>query len=308
MKRVLAATLATLIAGFSFARWCPSRTAAEPSYSPSVRAAFRLKYYPPSGWIQHYLGDDRYKINGKVWKVVSTQLDTYYHRPSCPNMLRQPAGIVIGFASADEAIEGGYRPDPVCRPDVSRVEYTRVQVEIRPQGGENASAGAGVTTINRGRAAQRIMLADGVSTVLLPPNWRRTQSGRGTIAGYSSRGDTLQPLNGRGIVRFDFVTAPGGVNAEPYFLTPTAFTSGLDTLNRQGGATSQVADIRKNAVFSAGRAGGLNGVALKPRPGARIPGLSDRTIVVARDSKIYVIGIGSTAPGAQVALRSFQPR
>jgi hypothetical protein len=304
MKRVLAVTLATLIAGLSFACWYPSRMSAEPSYSPSVRQAFRLKYYPPPGWIQHYLGDDRYKINGKVWKVVSTQLDTYYHRPSCPNMLRQPAGIVIGFASADEAIEGGYRPDPTCRPDVPHVEYTRVRVEIQTQ---STGTGGGLTTVNRGRAAQRITLADGVSTVLLPPNWRRTQSGRRTIAGYSSLADTLQPLNGRGTVRFSFVTAPGGVNAAP-FLTPTAFRAGFNTLNRQGGATSQAANIVNNAILSAGRAGGLSGVALRPRPGVRIPELADRTVVVARGSKIYVVEVQSTAPGAQAVLRSFQPR
>src|SRR5690606_12189929 len=68
---------------------------AYPTTSPSARQAVRLKYHPPKNWLRHYLGDDRYKIAGKVWKVVSTQLDTYYHRPDCPNMLRQPAGIAI---------------------------------------------------------------------------------------------------------------------------------------------------------------------------------------------------------------------
>jgi hypothetical protein len=220
-------------------------------------------------------------------------------------MLRQPAGIVIGFPSGAEAIEGGYRPDPTCRPDEPHVEYSRVRVEIRPQ--SSGSSSGGVTTVNRGRSAQRIVLADNVSTVLLPPNWRRTQSGRRTVAGYSSLGDTLQPLNGRGAIRFNFVTAPGGVNAEP-FLTPTAFRAGFNSLNRQGGATAQANNIMNNVTLSAGRVGGLSGVALRPRPGVRIPELSDRTTIVGRGSKIYVIEQQTTAPGAQVILRSFQPR
>lgn len=83
-----------------------------PSTSPSAKAAAKLKYHPPSGWINHYLPDDRFKISGGTWKYVSTEMDEYYHRPDSPLMLQQPAGIVIGFASAADAEEAGYRPAP----------------------------------------------------------------------------------------------------------------------------------------------------------------------------------------------------
>jgi len=79
---------------------------------PSAIEAARLKYYPPGGYLSHYLPDDRYKIAGNVWKYVSTDLDTYYHVPSSPNMMRQPAERVIGFASAADAEEAGYTADP----------------------------------------------------------------------------------------------------------------------------------------------------------------------------------------------------
>ena len=54
---------------------------AKPSNSPSAKAAAKLAKNPPAGWINHYLPADRYKVAGKVWQVVSTELDTYYHRP-----------------------------------------------------------------------------------------------------------------------------------------------------------------------------------------------------------------------------------
>lgn len=102
-----------------------------PSTSPSAKAAARLKYHPPANWLQHYLPDDRYKIAGGVWKVVSTQYDTYYHRPDSPNMLSQPAGIVIGFASEAEAREAGYRSDGLYFPGMvmqSRMVKPKVRV------------------------------------------------------------------------------------------------------------------------------------------------------------------------------------
>ncbi|BCM90235.1 hypothetical protein IAD21_02086 [Abditibacteriota bacterium] len=80
--------------------------------TPPMVAAARLKKYPAPSYLSHYLPDDRYKIAGGVWKYVSTDLDTYYHVPSSPNMLRQPAGRVIGFANARDAEEAGYVADP----------------------------------------------------------------------------------------------------------------------------------------------------------------------------------------------------
>ena len=92
---------------------CTLRQAiAAPTASPSAQAAANLAHHPPSGWISHYLPADRYKVKGGVWKFVSTELDTFYHRPDSPLMLLQSADIVIGFASASDAEEAGYRPGP----------------------------------------------------------------------------------------------------------------------------------------------------------------------------------------------------
>ena len=94
---------------------------------PSAKAAARLKKYPTSNWLAHYLPEDRYKIAGGIWKYVSTDLDTYFHRPYSPYMMRQPASRVIGFSSAAEAIEAGYRPDPAL--NMPRVMITTTSVK-----------------------------------------------------------------------------------------------------------------------------------------------------------------------------------
>ena len=62
---------------------------AGPTISPSVKAAARLKYNPPRNWIRHYLGDDRYKIAGGVWKVVTTPNDKFYYPAYAAEMLRR---------------------------------------------------------------------------------------------------------------------------------------------------------------------------------------------------------------------------
>lgn len=92
------------------------------SMGPSALAAAKLKKAPPPGWIRHYLPDDRYKVAGRVWKWVSTENDRYFHKPSCPHILKQPADGVIGFASADDAREAGYQSDPDC---ASNAAYER---------------------------------------------------------------------------------------------------------------------------------------------------------------------------------------
>ena len=81
---------------------------AYPTTSPSAKAAARLKFHPPANWLEHYLGDDRYKIKGGVWKVVTTENDAYYYPGWAPEMLRQKPGLVIGFPNAAAAEEAGY--------------------------------------------------------------------------------------------------------------------------------------------------------------------------------------------------------
>ncbi len=98
--------------------------------SPSVSAAARLKNKPPQNWLRHYLGDDRYKISGGVWKVVSTQTDNRYHRANCVFMLRSSAAIVIGFASPTDAMEAGYKPDTICKPPQMRSQQKDADLDF----------------------------------------------------------------------------------------------------------------------------------------------------------------------------------
>lgn len=115
MKTARSAKAAALAAlGAALIQAAPP-TCAGPDSSPSARSAARLKQNPPRNWLRHYLPDDRYKL-GSTWQVVSTETDTLYHRPSCPRMLAQPAGIVLGFPSAAEGLEAGYKACTTCRP------------------------------------------------------------------------------------------------------------------------------------------------------------------------------------------------
>ncbi len=273
---------------------------AYPSTSPSAKQAVRLKYHPPRNWMRHYLGDDRYKVAGGVWKVVSTQLDTFYHRPNCPNMMRQSANLVIGFPSPEAAIEGGYKPDPVCQPDVGDVAYSGGS-----SAGSGSSGGRGVTTVNLGKKSQRITLADGKSTALLPPSWRRTQSGASTIAGQSTLSDTLQPLQGKGFVRFSFVPVPANlpIDASKIF-RPSAFASSFGNL--PGGQAGKIID---NLLVGNGQLGKMEGVTLTAKSGTIVPGVSGNAVVAANKNKIYVVE--DTTKGSSTAksiIKSFQPK
>ena len=166
----------------------------------SAKMAARLKYAPPNNYLKHYLGDDRYKIAGGVWKVVSTQLDTYYHRPTCPNILRQHADIVLGFSHSKDAEEAGYRADPVCQPKEIAVVYGQL--------------GGSVTDYVS--SATRLTLADGSSSIILPTGWRRVESHAGERGLYRFKRDVFQRKGGRGKVEIVVGTFPNGINAEPY--------------------------------------------------------------------------------------------
>ena len=263
---------------------------AYPNTSPSALAAARLKYRPPYNWIRHYLGDDRYKIAGNVWKFVSTTTDQYYHRPDSPFMLAQPAGIVIGFASAAEAEEAGYLPGPSAN--------AIVLPAIKGNGGDG-------TTINNSKNAMRIVLADGLSTVLLPPNWKRTRTGAQTVLGYALQSDTLEPLKGGGSLRFAFINAPGNINVEP-FLTVEKFPQ-LAALAGKSGKNSAASQYLKNAAVSRARLGGRSGVTLTPR--ASTPGISGRVTLAARGAKVYMLeNNAGRAANSGIVINSFSPR
>lgn len=289
--------LTGLVAGGEAAKFA----GAAPIYSPSVRQAIRLKYRPPANYLRHYLGEDRYKIAGGTWRVLSTQMDNRYHRASCPNMLRQSPGIVIGFSSAQDAQESGYRPDGLCAPEYSSFTYA-------PGGSSSSSMGGGnVTTVNRGRTAQRITLADGVSTVLLPPNWRRTQSGAANFFGLPVQSDTLRPLGRRGYIRFLIGDAPNGMNAEQ-ILQPETLRSMLARGGQSGAVNNQLSSIVSKMTIGRARLGGLSGVALTIKPGQQIQGYTGRYIAVARGSRIYQIDDeGKGIPGRALIVTSFRP-
>ncbi len=133
------ATVGAALIGLTSVGFVTTSATAGPSTSPSAKMAARLKYHPPKNWMGHYLPDDRYKI-GSTWRVLSTELDMFYHRPDCPNMLRQSAGSVIGFASADDALEAGYKPDALCRPEIPAWAKPRPRVAA-PDNSSDANGG-----------------------------------------------------------------------------------------------------------------------------------------------------------------------
>lgn len=87
---------------------------------------------PPRNWLAFYPLQDRYKITLNIWRYVSIEDDRgrypvrYYYRPNAPTFLsllaNAPRGIVrpyriIGFASWQDAMIAGYRPDAVSKPE-----------------------------------------------------------------------------------------------------------------------------------------------------------------------------------------------
>jgi len=288
-----------------------------PNESPSARAAARLKYHPPKNWIRHYLGDDRYKIAGGVWNVVSTQTDTYYHRATCPNMLRQSADIVIGFNKSSEAEEAGYRADPTCQPGITAVIYEASAVTRSTTSG---AVQVPTVFVNRGRTAQRIVLADGVSTVLLPPNWRRSRIEAKVTAGQRGelreQADLLQSTRGRGHIVFAFSTYPAGTNAQQLVDFVAALMASLSKLpDRPSGRVDNSMDELRKIKTTPATLGGLRGISFRA-PGMKIVTQGgtvqvSRGIAAARANKIYFMADSSgfsDARGARTIQSSFQPR
>ena len=279
--------------------------------SPSAVAAVRLKYRPPNNWIRHYLGDDRYKIAGNIWKVVSTQTDTYYHRANCPNMLRQPAGTVIGFADSDEADESGYTPDPTCAPSAPRVEY---QPSSAASG---AGAGGAAGGLAPASANIRITLSDGVSTTILPKGWihirNKPQQGTNIPSIQGASFDLMIPasaLQQRGgkptMVMYMFMTAPNVGGVEQY-LTPSGFNR-LNQRMRNNGRGGRFSTVLNQSNITSAQLGGLRGIKITPR--AAVNGLNMPISIVGRGSKLYMMAssLSSANNGYKLAVNSFQPR
>lgn len=266
----------------------------------SAKMAARLKYYPPNNYLKHYLGDDRYKIAGGVWKVVSTQLDTYYHRPTCPNILRQHADIVIGFSHSKDAEEAGYRADSVCRPQEVVVLYGQAQ-----------SALTGYLA-----APTRLTLADGSSKVTVPTGWARLIStsaeAPNNIRYYV---DAFMPRGGKQKDTVVIVTASvPGVNME----------AALTSLNPKPGEKSRGSNMAGSEAqrleqFRAGMAatnptgrGELNWLAMPKRgkwagTNAYFGKMGNIPVVYgARGTKFY-LSMGPDSGGALTLRNSFRP-
>jgi hypothetical protein len=256
---------------------------ASPAKGTSAEAAAILKNHPPAGWISHYLGDDRYKIAGHVWKVVSTQRDKYFHRPDCPEMLRQSANIVIGFPSAASAIEAGYLPDPHCNPVASSINI-----------------GGAVST-----HAQQIRLSDG-STVTLPAGWRKVQSQKINAKYISATIDSFAPGksldSGAAIITFDM---PGG-NSET--LTAAKAKEYMSMYNHSGYVNSAIPRTKKDVAVRDVTYKGMQGVMMTPKTKS---GGDAIVYLVKKGSRLYMImaaGDKGIPAGAKTILNSYQPR
>lgn len=302
-----------------------SKVVASPTTSPSAIHAARLKYTPPPGWIRHYLGDDRYKIDGNIWRVVSTQMDTYYHRPNCPNVLRQSADTVIGFPSGEDAIEAGYKPDPVCHPEEPVVEY----------GGSGGSGGMDMSSLGRagggadGLPGQAITLADGASTIKLPPGWQRLQSkgvdiqprGESHVTHYTI--DVFKPATGRGMVAIYTGIDPSQDMGNYFSISHIRgemkkTQSKLNSLNNRidntgavsGGLNnlgSMLQNFSNNTAISGATVGGLRGVRITMKANAFMPAMT--SFSTGRGQKAYsILDLSGGAPGVNNILKSFHAR
>lgn len=296
--------------------------------SPSVREAARLKYNPPPNWIRHYLGDDRYKIAGGAWRVVSTETDTYYYPAWAPEMLRQSNAIVIGFPSSAAAEEAGYKRSkyPMDSPLLGltgRPAPTPVPLpaapgaaSASPLGGFALPAGASRGPVNRGRA-RRIVLADGSSTAILPPGWSHVaqdapQSGAGGrpqqvrlsvftpgAAGVVTN-ETIGPNSTARMVIFGFTDLPPGLRGELIFNANTM--SRYANAGQGGRVDSRVANSI-NGIASA-RFGNVTGISI-PYP---VPNMGTVKLNIAgRGSKAFIlVDVSRGARGARQIITSFK--
>jgi hypothetical protein len=273
---------------------------AGPSTSPSARQAARLKHNPPRGWIRHYLPDDRYKILGGTWKYVSTELDRFYYPAWAPEMLRRPAGRVIGFASGQDAEEAGYMP-------------AAGYAGINP-GFDRATAAKADTT--GGTLARRVRLADGSSTILVPGGWRHMGNQRQTQNGVTINSDMFMPPGGKGMVMVMTMNLP---NLPVGTDIGTMLRSGnlqnvISRANSRGPINNRLSNALNNISSRPATLGGLRGVALTPKTmvGSGMPqGAQMQALVAGRGSKVYILmgqSPGRPPAGYTQLVRSFQPR
>lgn len=270
---------------------------------PSAKMAARLKYHPPENYLKHYLGDDRYKIAGGVWKRVSTQLDTYYHRATCPNMLKQSADIVIGFSGSADAEESGYRADPTCQPAEEAVIF--------------GQAPGRVTEYLE--KAQQLKLADGTTIVTVPAQWKRTASRSIEFFGTKMSTDTFKRKGALGELTITTFPVPGGGNAEQFLEQRVeqqgqgvqsgnkAFLDGMAATNPQMRGVGDAFAKPKKTKLGNALAYSVALPKMTVRRGAQmVTSPASRFIVAAKGSKLYMIVDSDGSKGAQTLSSSFK--
>ena len=280
---------------------------------PSAKAAARLKKNPPNSWIAHYLPDDRYKIAGGVWKYVSTNLDTYYHRADSPNMLNQPNGGVIGFPSARAAEEAGYKPDPRD----GTLQQVRGNIEAQQFQREKESAAAARNGGERTyvKPTGPVILADGVSTMTVPQGWIRLVSTSSRDAsGKSSFDVMIHPKTKKTAILLTLIFP--NINVERELQADNLATS----INRFGRAVNSSGEVsnapggRTGDWLSQARVrrtvwGGVKGIAISPPPG--VGANAGNMLMVGRGNKAYafiIAGEGQTPTNASTMINSFRAR
>jgi hypothetical protein len=270
---------------------------------PSARSAARLKKNPTSKWLAHYLPDDRYKIAGGVWKYVSTDLDTYYHRPDSPLMMRQSAGRVIGFSSAAEAEEAGYKPAPGT-------------------GGFSFGEGDVSSSLEGGR---RLTLSDGMTSVTLPRGWSRGASSVQNIQGGSITSDQLRGPSGE-MMTISTVTAPANSPVDFSVIASMDFFKSISRGMSQFAQSMRVIDgttgkitnnnnlskqfetMRKSQKFYKVTLNGVPGIGIT-NSGTLMPGQPRKAYTIARSRKLWSIyDFSARSKGSSSIIASLQPR
>lgn len=300
MKRLpqFAVFAAVATTGFSVcsAQAAPSRG---PVISPSVKAAHRLKYSPPRNWIRHYLGDDRYKIAGGIWKVVTTPNDKFYYPASAREMLTRSPNNVIGFSSADEAIEAGYTAHPSYDTTFSQ---STVQV---------VSSGASNSPAVRSTGARRIALSDGASNLVLPAGWRQTQRRSQNYSGMAINIDEFRSARGQvvGFASMNLPNIPDGTDISAY-MTPETMRQ-YSTSMSAGRVNNSGSGAFDKVTMRRAKLGGLSGLAMRPRAGSGVPASQmGEFFMVGKGSKMYMAFVQGSSKTADVRsiLNSFRPR
>jgi hypothetical protein len=262
-----------------------------------VRAAARLKHRPPAGWIRHYLPDDRYKILGGTWKFVSTELDRFYYPAWAPEMLRQRASRVIGFASAEDAQEAGYLPGggyANVDPSFDKTIATRVVVQRA--------------------TARRVVLADRRSTALIPNGWQHSGQVM-NVQSFTIPLDTITSPDGQTMISISqsvIPNLPQGANLQ------NALRSGninqlMKNARQSGPINSQVDSVLGGAKTSPAIVGGLRGVTMTPN--LSLPGQFRNTrlemMMAGRGNTLYTVSVssnGTLSPAARNVVRSIRFR